>query len=52
LDLLILLRDQIFARLMQDKPTPSIEDFAALAPVDANAAKLPLASDTLCTIAA
>jgi hypothetical protein len=52
LDLLNLLRDQIFARLMQDKPTPSIEDFAALAPVDANAAKLPLASETLCTIAA
>jgi len=52
LDLLNLLRDQIFARLMQDKPTPSIEDFAALAPVDANAAKLPLASETLCTLAA
>ena len=52
LDLLNLLRDQIFARLMQDKPTPSIEDFAALSPVDANAAKLPLASETLCTIAA
>ncbi|MGZ7073409.1 MAG: hypothetical protein ACXVKL_13285 [Candidatus Angelobacter sp.] len=52
LDLLNLLRDQIFARLTQDKPTPSIEDFAALAPVDAKAAKLPLASETLCTIAA
>jgi hypothetical protein len=52
LDLLNLLRDQILARLMQDKPTPSIEDFAALAPVDANAAKLPLAAETLCTIAA
>jgi hypothetical protein len=52
LDLLNLLRDQIFARLLQDKPTPSIDDFAALAPVDANAAKPPLASETLCTIAA
>ena len=52
LDLLNLLRDQIFARLMQDKPTPSIEDFAALAPVDTNAAKLPLASETLATMAA
>ncbi len=52
LDLLNLLRDQIFARLMQDKPTPSIDDFAALAPVDANAAKPPLSSETLCTIAA
>jgi hypothetical protein len=52
LDLLNLLRDQIFARGMQDNPTPSIEDFAALAPVDANAAKPPLASETLCTAAA
>jgi hypothetical protein len=52
LDLLNLLRDQIFARLLQDNPTPSIDDFAALAPVDASAAKLPLASETLCTIAA
>jgi hypothetical protein len=52
LDLLNLLRDQIFARLMQNNPTPSIGDFAALAPVDANAAKLPLASETLCTLAA
>jgi DDE superfamily endonuclease len=51
LDLLNLLRDQIFARLLQDNPTPSIDDFAALAPVDANAAKLPLASETLCTMA-
>ena len=52
LDLLNLLRDQIFARLLQDNPTPSIDDFAALAPVDENAAKPPLASETLCTIAA
>jgi DDE superfamily endonuclease len=52
LDLLNLLRDQIFAPPMQHKPTPSIDDFAALAPVDANATKLPLASETLCTIAA
>jgi hypothetical protein len=52
LDLLNLLRDQIFARLLQDNPTPSIGDFTALAPVDANAAKPPLASETLCTIAA
>jgi hypothetical protein len=52
LDLLNLLRDQIFARGMQNEPTPSIDDFAALAPVDANAAKLPLESDTLCTVAA
>jgi DDE superfamily endonuclease len=52
LDLLNLLRDQIFARGMKDKPTPSIDDFAALAPVDANAPKPPLASETLCTVAA
>lgn len=52
LDLLNLLRDQIFARLMQDQPTPGIDDFAILAPADANAAKPPLASETLCTIAA
>lgn len=52
LDLLNLLRDQIFARFVQDEPTPSREDFAALAPVDANVAKLPLASETLCTTAA
>ncbi|HTW68051.1 MAG TPA: hypothetical protein VME17_25725 [Bryobacteraceae bacterium] len=37
LDLLNLLRDQIFARGLQDNPTPSIDDFAALAPVDENA---------------
>jgi len=52
LDLLNLLRDQIFARGMQDNPTPSIDDFAALAPVDANASKPPLGSETLCTVAA
>jgi len=52
LDLLNLLRDQIFARFTLDQPTPSIEDFAALAPVDANASKPPLASETLCTVAA
>jgi hypothetical protein len=52
LDLLNLLRDQIFARLTQDKPMPSIDDFTALAPVDANATKPPLGSETLATIAA
>jgi hypothetical protein len=52
LDLLNLLRDQIFARAMQDNPTPSIDDFAALAPVDANQRKPPLGSETLCTVAA
>ena len=52
LDLLNLLRDQIFARLSQDKATPGINDFAALAPVDTSASKPPLGSETLCTIAA
>jgi DDE superfamily endonuclease len=52
LDLLNLLRDQIFARGVQEKPTPSIYDFAALAPIDANATKPPLGSETLCTVAA
>ncbi len=52
LDLLNLLRDQIFARLTQDKPTPSIDDFTALTPADANATKPPLGSETLATVAA
>jgi len=52
LDLMNLLRAQIFARGLQDNPTPSIDDFAALAPVDANATKPPLGSETLCTVAA
>ena len=52
LDLLNLLRDQIFARRMQDQATPSIDDFAILAPADANASKPPLGSETLCTVAA
>jgi hypothetical protein len=52
LDLLNLLRDQIFARGMQDNSTPSIDDFAALAPADAKSPKSPLGSETLCTLAA
>ena len=52
LDLLNLLRDQIFARGMQDQPSPSIDDFAILRPADANASKPPLGSETLCTVAA
>jgi hypothetical protein len=52
LDLLNLLRDQIFARGVQENPTPSIDDFAALAPVNANASKPPLGSETFCTVAA
>jgi hypothetical protein len=52
LDLLNLLRDQIFARGMQDQPSSSIDDFAILLPADANASKPPLGSETLCTVAA
>jgi hypothetical protein len=52
LDLLNLLRDQIFARGMQDQPSSSIVDFAILLAADANASKPPLGSETLCTVAA
>jgi hypothetical protein len=52
LDLLNLLRDQIFARQMQDQATPIIDDFAIPIPKDANPSKPPLGSETLCTIAA
>lgn len=52
LDLLNLLRDQIFARGMQHKSTPNIDDFAVLTPADAKAPKPPLGSETLCTVAA
>jgi len=52
LDLLNLLRDQIFARQMQDEATSNIADFAIPTPADANASKPPLGSETLCTVAA
>lgn len=52
LDLLNLLRDQIFARGMPDKAKSSIDDFAVLTPADAKAPKPPLGSETLCTVAA
>jgi len=52
LDLLNLLRDQIFARGAQDPTKPSIDDFAEIVPGNANASKPPLGSETLCTVAA
>jgi hypothetical protein len=52
LDLLNLLRDQVFARLLPNQTTASIDDFASLLPADPNATKPPLASETLCTLAA
>ncbi len=52
LDLLNLLRDQIFARQMQDQGASNIGDFAIPAPADANSSKPPLGSETFCTVAA
>jgi len=52
LDLLNLLRDQIFARQTQDQAASNIGDFATPAQADANASKPPLGSETLCTVAA
>lgn len=52
LDLLNLLRDQVFARLMPHSDKPGIDDFAKMLTPDANASKPPLASETLCTLAA
>jgi len=43
LDLLNLLRDQIFAGLLQDQRPPGIDDFATFVPAEANASKPPLA---------
>jgi hypothetical protein len=51
LDLLALLRDQIFATTV-DSPLLNFDDFADSNPPDANSQKQPLASDTLCTLAA
>jgi hypothetical protein len=52
LDLLNLLREQLFARQMQPQPLPNIDDFAIPALGDANTSKPPLSSETLCTVAA
>lgn len=52
LDLLNLLRDQVFARFNRNLPLASIDHFAASASHDTNAAKCPLRSETLCTVAA
>lgn len=55
LDLLNLLRDQIFARLSPVTPVPTdspIYDFVKSLSTDANATKPPLAAETLCTVAA
>ena len=52
LDLLNLIRDQIFARGLQHKPTPSFDDFATFSPTHVKSSKPPLGSETLCTVAA
>ncbi len=51
LDLLALLRDQIFATAA-DAPLLHFDDFAVPGPPAANSSKQPLASETLCTVAA
>lgn len=51
LDLLALLRDQIFATAA-NAPLLNFDDFAAANPPVAKSQKQPLASDTLCTLAA
>ena len=51
LDLLALLRDQIFATAA-DSPLLSFDDFADARPTTMKPQKQPLASETLCTIAA
>jgi hypothetical protein len=51
LDLLALLRDQIFATAV-DSPVPLFDDFADVIQSASTHQKQPLASDTLCTVAA
>jgi hypothetical protein len=51
LDLLALLRDQIFATTT-DAPLLNFDNFADAGPLSAKSRKQPLASDTLCTLAA
>ena len=51
-DLLSLLRDQIFARNADGKPLFTFDDFADVKPQVTKSPKLPLAADTLSTMAA
>jgi hypothetical protein len=52
LDLLALLRDQIFARASGTPPLLNFDDFKTAPPPASKSSKQPLASDTLCTFAA
>lgn len=52
LDLLALLRDQIFARASETPPLLNFDDFTTAAIAVAKSTKKPLASDTPCTFAA
>lgn len=52
LDLLNLLRDQLFARLLDSPSQPNFDHFADPPPGNAKCPKLPLAPETLCTFAA
>lgn len=51
-DLLSLLRDQIFARAAQGKPLLTFDDFADSTPDATKSSKQPLAADTISTLAA
>src|SRR5882724_6273539 len=51
-DLLSLLRDQIFARAAQGKPLLSFDDFAIASTLDTKSPNQPLAADTISTLAA
>jgi hypothetical protein len=52
LDLLNLLRDQIFARPLKDSPPASFVEFVGTDPGAVKCTKPPLAAETLCTVAA
>lgn len=52
LDLLALLRDQLFASAAANAPILNFDDFANVTSPAAKLQKLPLASETLCTLAA
>jgi len=51
-DLLSLLRDQIFARAAQGKPLLTFDDFAIASTLDTKSPNQPLAADTISTLAA
>ena len=52
LDLLNLLRDQLFARALAARPTGDLEDFASAVPMTAKSPKFQIAAHRLATVAA